>query len=296
MKITRLMAGSWLVMLAVGAVVVDFFQREQALAQNIEMVLSPPSLQFWFGADSLGRDLFLRILLGAKNSLLVGFFASLLALGIGLVYGMVAGSSPRWLDRLLMRGTDIFLSIPSFIVVSVLTLLLEKLQISKITDLANLICLTVAIGLTHWLQVSRMTRNLVRQSKILPYVESARALGASGFSILKTHVLPNLRPHLVTMFGLLIPTSILYESFMSFLGLGFQSPETSWGLLMQEGWKSLTLAPHLMLFPAMVLFLTIWSVHIFLGDIKSSQTTASLFKDEALASHQIPSPEFQTHS
>ncbi len=238
------------------------------LEQNVDSILRGPSVTHWFGTDTLGRDLFARVLLGGRISLLVGLLCSLLSFVFGFSFGALAGHFEGWVDRVLMRLCDILMAIPSFILVSILCLSMQLLLPFEDTFVRSLFSLVVGISATHWMGMARVTRGMVLEIKRKPFIEAAIALGGSHLHIMLRHILPNMLGTLMILMAMQIPTNILYESFMSFVGLGIQPPDTSWGILVREGWKTLSSFPHLILFPSLILFLTVWSFHILLDAVK----------------------------
>lgn len=256
----------WLSFWFLSTLITEIFFSEVYQTQDIKNILQMPSWSHPFGTDSLGRDLLLRLFAGTKISVFVGLSAAALSLLIGSLYGWISGWSGGWTDRVLMRLTDIFLAVPNFIFVAVFTLAFQQ-SVSDGGGLAStIIALVLGIGLSHWMISARVTRAMIRQARTFPYIEAARALGASERRIFFQHLLPQLRGTLWTLFGLQVPASILYESFMSFVGLGVQPPNTSWGALVQEGWGALSTHPHLILFPTLILFLTVWSLQSLIDD------------------------------
>lgn len=232
--------------------------------QNTERILVSPGVQHWFGTDSLGRDVFTRVFYGARVSLFVAFFASALTMLFGITIGALAGWFGGSAERALIRSVDVLQAIPSFLLVSLLCLFLQNILEIGDFSLKTLLSLGVSISLVHWFNVAKVTRGQTKQIKVLTYVEAARALGATPLRIFLRHILPNMKGTLWVLFALQIPASILYESMISFAGYGLQSPQVSWGILLQEGWRSLSQFPHLLLLPALVLFLTVLSFHLIL--------------------------------
>lgn len=239
------------------------------LEQNVDFMLEGPTWSHWFGRDMLGRDLLSRVLHGGRVSLVVGLVCSFTSCLIGFIYGSISGWSGGFTDRIMMRFLDVLTSIPSFILVATLCLSVQVLLPIEDSFLKAFVSLCVGISATHWMGLARVTRSMVMELKSKPFVEAAVALGGSRIHIMWRHILPNMIGTLIILMALQIPTNILYESFMSFVGLGIHPPYTSWGILVREGWKTLSSFPHLILFPSAVLFLTVWSFHIVLDAIKT---------------------------
>lgn len=255
-------AVTYLVVLLGFTLFFGFFDRGNE--QNVEAMLSSPNSQYLFGTDSLGRDVFARVFSGAKVSLVVGLVCASLATVLGFIYGAFSGWGPKNVDRVMMRLLDIVMSVPSFILISVLVLSFQSLLASEDSFSGAMISLCLGISLTHWMNLARVTRGMVLELRSRPYVEAAVALGGSRLHIMWKHILPNMQQTLLVMWALLIPSAIIYESFMSFVGLGIQPPAASWGILVREGWRGLSSFPHLILFPSLILFLTVWSFHVIL--------------------------------
>ncbi len=232
--------------------------------QNVDQILLFPSSLHWLGTDSLGRDLFARILTGGQVSVSIALISTALALLLGLLVGGLSGWKEGLADRLLMRGTDIFFSLPGFVMVSLFCLLLQSLLAIENLQLKSFIILCLAISFTHWMSFARVIRGMVMEIKRKSFVEAAHSLGATPLRIFWIHIFPNLRRRLFVLAALQIPTHMMYESYMSFIGLGVQPPSTSWGLLIQEGWKTLSAFPFLLVGPSLVLFLTVWSLNLVL--------------------------------
>jgi oligopeptide transport system permease protein len=217
--------------------------------------LDPPSSQFWMGTDVLGRDLFSRILFGARVSLAVGFCTALFSLILGSITGAIAGYFGGNWDRILMGIVDLFFIFPLLLLAILLTLVFGQ----------GFFGIFLAIGLTTWVTQARLVRALVMQARQMPYVEASRALGVSHFTTIVRHIFPNLMGPMMVSLTFQIPNNILTESFLSFVGLGLQPPYSSWGTLANEGFHGIQSYPHLMIFPGLALFITLIAFH-FLGD------------------------------
>ena len=223
--------------------------------QNISQRLETPSSLHWMGTDTLGRDLYSRILYGARMSLSVGIVTALFALTLGTFLGAIAGYFGRWIDALLMRIVDIFYIFPSLLLAILLTLLLGR----------GFTGIFLALGIAAWTTQARLVRAQFLQAKELPYVESAISMGVSTPAIIFKHILPNLWGPIIVSLTVQIPQAIMAESFLSFIGLGLQPPFSSWGTLANEGFRAMKSYPHLILFPGSVLFITMVAFN-YLGD------------------------------
>lgn len=207
------------------------------------------------GADSLGRDLLARLLMGLRVSLAIGLVATVVSLVIGIVWGAVAGYVGGALDELMMRVVDVLYSLP-FIFFVILMM---------VTFGSNIILIFIAIGAVEWLTMSRIVRGQTLGLKHKEFVEAARAAGLSQGSIIAKHIIPNLLGPVVVYVTLTIPAVILAESFLSFLGLGVQPPMASLGSLIANGAQDMELAPWLLVFPSLVMIVTLMSFN-FIGD------------------------------
>ena len=214
-------------------------------------ILEAPSRAHWMGTDGLGRDLLTRVLYGARVSLTVGVGTAMLALLIGTAYGVISGFKGGSLDHLLMRVVDIFYGLPDMLIFILLSLLFGR----------NIAGLLAALALVSWVRFARMARGQVLQVKELLFVESARSIGASRRRIILRHIVPNILGPIIVTLTFSIPSAILAESTLSFIGLGINDPYsawgTSWGTLAQDGWRAMRTFPHLIFFPAAAIFLTI---------------------------------------
>ena len=215
----------------------------------------PPSRLHLLGTDELGRDLFTRILYGARISFAVGILATLVSLTIGVTYGCVAGYVGGRLDHLMMRIVDILYGLPFMFFVIILMVIFGR----------NILNLFVALGAVQWLTMARIVRGQVLSFKVREFVLSAQAVGASPPRLLVRHVLPNAVGPIVVYATLTVPAVMLEEAFLSFLGLGVQPPMASWGSLASEGAAAMEPYPWLILFPGMALTMTLLSLN-FVGD------------------------------
>lgn len=223
--------------------------------QNLDLGASPPSAGHWLGTDTLGRDLLVRLLIGGRVSLGVGFAATVVALTIGVVYGAVAGYFGKKLDAVMMRIVDIMYSLPFTIFVILLMVFFGR----------NILLLFVAIGAVEWLTMARIVRGQVMAVKRMEFIEAARSLGFGKRRLIFRHILPNILGPIIVYTTLTIPGVMLLEAFLSFLGLGVQPPMSSWGGLIKEGSEKMEEFWWLLVFPGGVFSLTLFSLN-FLGD------------------------------
>ncbi|HKS37013.1 MAG TPA: ABC transporter permease [Verrucomicrobiae bacterium] len=236
----------------------------------------PPGAAHWFGTDVHGRDLLSRVFYGARISLLIGVVGALVSLLIGVLWGAVAGYvGGRW-DALMMRFVDILYSLPSIVFVIVLIAVLEESFKAWLVNwfsaeagaAANLLLLFVGLGAVSWLTMARIVRGQVLSLRTRSFVEASRSLGAGHARILLRHILPNVYGIIITYLTLTVPAIILYESFLSYLGLGIQPPQASLGYLIADGADSINpirIYWWLIVFPGALLTTTLLALN-FLGD------------------------------
>ena len=224
-------------------------------AQHLGLGASPPSAAHWFGTDELGRDTLARVIHGGRISLLVGLVGTLVSLVIGVSYGALAGYRGGKLDEIMMRAVDVLYSLPYIFLVILLLVFFSR----------SILMLFVALGLVQWLTMARIVRGQVLSLKHQNFVEAARALGAGDARIIFRHIVPNTLGPVIVYTTLTVPAVILQEAFLSFLGLGVQPPDASWGTLVSEGARLLALFPWLVVFPGVALSLTLLCFN-FLGD------------------------------
>lgn len=210
---------------------------------------------FLFGTDSNGRDLVARVMLGGQISLAVGLLASLVSLGIGVLYGATSGYLGGRVDNIMMRFVEILYSLPFVFLVVVLVVFFGR----------SFILIFLVIGAVEWLDMARIVRGQTLALKRREFVAAAQALGLTDWQIIRRHVIPNTIGPVVVFVTVVVPKVILLESFLSFLGLGVQAPLTSWGALISEGANNIQSAPWLLIFPSIFFVLTLFSLN-FVGD------------------------------
>ena len=217
--------------------------------------LLPPSASYWLGTDNFGRDLVTRILYGARISLVVGIVPSFISLVIGAVLGIVSGYYGGKVDFIIMRLADMMIAFPSLLLAMVVMYTLG----------ANLFNIFIALSLVGWAGVARVVRSQTLAVKEKEFIEAARANGTSRVTIMARHIFPNVVPTLIVLFSLSIPEAIMWESSLSFLGVGVQPPEASWGLLVAKGKEYLFAAPLVAIMPGVAILVTVLGFN-FVGD------------------------------
>jgi oligopeptide transport system permease protein len=241
------MVGFWiLICLIVFAIIGPWITKYTYYELHLPQKNLPPSCDFWFGTDELGRDIFTRIWWGARISLYVGFTAALVDMVVGVFIGSCAGWFGGKTDECLMRLADILYSIPYLLIVILLMVVVGP----------GLLSIILALTLTGWVPMARIVRGQILQLKRLDYAEAAYALGASSSRILFLHLLPNAMGSIITTMTFTIPTAIFAEAFLSFLGLGIQAPIASWGTMASDGLPALSYYPWRIFFPAAFISLT----------------------------------------
>ncbi len=216
---------------------------------------APPSSDHWFGTDAIGRDVYSRVVFGARVSLRIGILATALSLLIGVTSGAVAGFFSGWSDTVITRIIDVFLAIPYIVLAVAIASVFGKSENSVI----------LVLGLTGWLAMSRIVRASFLSLKNLEYVEAASALGFSRSRIMFRHILPNALQPIIVYGTIAVGSAILAEAALSYLNVGPQDPTPAWGLMVSQGKGLISNAPHLLFFPGMAIFLTVLAF-VFVGD------------------------------
>lgn len=239
-------------MAIIGPMLTDYTYSDQFL----ELKNLPPNSQFWFGTDSLGRDLFTRVWYGARMSLAVGFTIAFVVLLIGVLYGGISGLAGGWVDEVMMRIIEILSGIPFVLYVILIMVILND---------NNFFTILFALSIVYWIPMARLVRGQILSLKQQEYVLAARTLGASPMRILLKHLIPNTLGPILVFLTLAIPEAIFTEAWLSFLGLGVSAPFASWGTLASDGVKGLRSYPWQLFFPALFISLTILAFNLF-GD------------------------------
>ncbi len=237
-----------LIIVALLAIFVPLFSpysyREQLGVYN-----APPSAKHWFGTDDLGRDVFVRVWVGARISLFIGLAAAIIDLIIGVAWGAIAGLVGGRVDDIMMRIADVLTAVPYLLVVIILLVVLQP----------GLLPMIIALSITGWVNMARIVRGEVLSIKNQEYVLAARTLGAGTRHIIMKHLVPNALGAILVTMTLTIPNAIFTESFLSYLGLGVPAPMASWGTMASEGNNAIDTAPWRLIFPAAFISITIFA-------------------------------------
>lgn len=242
-------------LILLAAVLAPIISTYRPEAIDLNNSFAGPSFKHLFGTDDFGRDVFTRILFGSRISLTVGFIAVVIALLIGAVFGAISGYFGGIIDEIMMRFVDVMLAFPSIFLILAIQSMFKP----------NIFNVMAVIGLTSWMGVGRLVRGQVLVVKELTFVEAARALGAGNFYLIFKHILPQVLTPVIVAGTLGLGGAILTESALSFLGLGVQPPQASWGSMLQNSLDYLGFAPHLAIFPGLFIFLTVLAFN-FLGE------------------------------
>lgn len=226
------------------------------IAQDTTLGAAPPSWRHWMGTDTLGRDMMLRTMEGGRIAILVGLVATLVALIIGVTWGASAAYAGGRTDEIMMRTVDVLYAFPVVVFVIVVMTVLES---------RSLYILFALIGAVSWLTMARIVRGQVMSLRNREFVEAARCLGVPSWRILYRHIVPNALGPIIVYSTLSIPSVMLTEAFLSFLGIGVQAPRASWGTLVTEGATQIAVSPWVLIGPGLIMGMTIFALN-FLGD------------------------------
>lgn len=225
-------------------------------AMNLRNKLEAPGKEHFFGTDDLGRDYFTRALYGGRVSLAVGTFSMLISVVVGTLFGTVSGYIGGTVDNLMMRAVDIFMSVPSFLLIIIINSFLSP----------SMLTMVVIIGIFSWMGVARIVRAETMSLKEREFVLAAKNMGAGNFEIIFRHIIPNMVPSIIVAASISIARAILTESSLSFLGFGVKLPMSSWGSMLQSAQSHIMDVPTLALFPGAFILLTVLSFNV-LGDV-----------------------------
>jgi oligopeptide transport system permease protein len=245
----------FLILLVLVAIVAQFWTPYSYFAEGIAPIYQGPSAQHLLGVDDLGRDILSRIMLGAQVSLKVGIGTQVIVIAVGVVVGLLAGFYRGFVDTIISTVINIFYGIPDLLVALVLVLLLGR----------SLGIIIFAIAFTQWMNMARLVRGQTLALREREFVEAARAGGAKANRIIFRHILPNALGPIIVQATIGVPMAILFEAFLSFLGLGVPPPTPSWGAMAADGFHAIRISPHIVLAPAIALSLTLMAFN-FLGD------------------------------
>jgi len=270
-------AGIYIIILVLTAVFADVIAPYDFGVTHLKDNYAPLSTQYWLGADNLGRDIFSRVVYGARVSIAVAIVAATVSLVIGITYGLISGYMGGRVDEFMMRIVDFIYGLPLIIVVILLQVYFKAVaRRGEATGLAGavirldvafggLFFVFVAMGALNWIGMARIARGQVLSLKEKEFIEAARMVGASFPRIVFRHLLPNILGACIVQETLQIPGYIMLEAFLSFIGLGVNPPTPSWGIMIQEGYQALRSYPHVLFPPAIALSLTVLAFN-FLGD------------------------------
>jgi oligopeptide transport system permease protein len=244
-----------ILVIAIGAIIVPYVSPYPYDKQNMLAVMQGPSWHHWLGTDILGRDLFTRLIYGARTSLAVGLFTQFVILAIGIPVGAIAGSAGGKTDNILMRLVDVIYGFPDILFIILLRAILG----------GSIYMLFLAIGLVGWVGIARLIRGQILSLKGRDFLTAARAFGGTGRYIALRHLIPNSLGPIIVLVTFSIPRVIFMEAALSYIGIGVQPPTPSWGAMIRDGYDVIFSAPYVILFPAIAIAILMLSF-TFLGD------------------------------
>ena len=246
---------AFVLLLVLGAIFAPWISPHDPYRVALDEQLLPASTTYWLGTDNFGRDVLTRILYGVRISLVVGIVPSLISLMIGTMMGILSGYLGGRTDFVVMRLADMMIAFPSLLLAMVVMYTLG----------ANLLNIFIALALVGWASVARVVRSQTLALREKEFIEAARANGTARITVMLRHIFPNVVPTLIVLFTLAIPEAIMWESSLSFLGVGVQPPEASWGLLVAKGKEYMFQAPAVAIAPGVAILLTVLAFN-FIGD------------------------------
>lgn len=254
---------AFIVIVTLASIFVPMISSNDYATNNLSMTNMKPSAEHWFGTDKLGRDIFVRVLYGARYSLIIAFVSAIINFVIGVVYGGISGFIGGKVDNIMMRIVDVLYSIPITIyVILIMTWINNASGGEAGSGLGSII---IALSISYWLNMARIVRGEVLQLKQQEFVLAAKTLGASKTRILFKHLIPNCMGQIIVTLTLLIPSAIFTEAFLSYIGLGIAAPRASLGTLANEAMGGIYTVPYQLFFPAAAICLIILAFNL-LGD------------------------------
>lgn len=244
-----------IIIIALAAIVGPWLSQYDYSTQNLDNQNVGPGIKHWFGTDKFGRDIFIRVLYGARVSLTVGFLVAIANFTIGILYGGISGYVGGWLDNLMMRIVDILISVPYMIFVILFMLIFG----------AGMTSIIIALAATGWVGMARIVRGQILSLKEQEFILAAKTIGTPSSRILLRHLVPNSMGPIIVTTTFAIPNAIFSEAFLSFLGLGVSAPRASWGVLANDALPVLLKYPTQLLFPALAISITLFAFQL-LGD------------------------------
>lgn len=241
-------------LIVIAAIFAPLIARQDPNALNLTDMRKPPSAEHWFGTDDMGRDVFARVVYGGRLSLMIGFIPSIISMLLGTLLGLMAGYLGKRVDAVIMRLADVVLAFPSLLLAMVVMYTLGS----------SILNMFIALSIINWAGTARVVRAQTLSLKEKEFVEAARSMGVSRAKIVFRHILPNCLPNLIVLFTLDIPGAIMWESSMSFLGVGDPNA-ASWGLMVSQGKSYAYMCPWLILAPGLAILITVMAFN-FLGD------------------------------
>ncbi len=252
----------YLLVFILAVIGINFVDAGAYTSVQANKMMAGPSWIAPFGFDALGRNLFLRTLFSAQVSLFLGLVSAVSCLLLGFVFGWMISLLPKIAQNIFLRFLEICLSIPSLLLLLVVSVLWQEKLSGYFLFLPsawqNILALAVCLSVCGWFSFARFSWRVLAEQKQMPYVQSALVIGATPTQMWWKYIWPNVRIDVMVFFGLQIPHFLLAEGLLSFLGFGIHSPQSSWGLLFFDGWKMITIAPHLIVGPALIFSVTVF--------------------------------------